>query len=283
MRTLLSRIRALFMRGGEDARLDDEVRLHVDELAAEYMRRGATPDQARRAARRTFGGVEQMKEQHRDGRGFRWVEDAWRDVRYAVRMLRRDRALAAIAVITLALGIGANTALFSVIDALMLRRLPVTRPDELRLFTIARSTPIPGVSFSYPLYEDFQTKADAFSGVIAAGNVNPMRVAMGGEGSGTDVARSQGVSGNFFSVLNVAAAAGRVLAAITSCSKALAIPPMPTSWPSLSSSFTIRPPPFPPRCCCRSRSRVGPLGRWPDRTCRPCRPQRRVLGSTLRA
>ena len=211
MRTLLSRIRALVLRRKLDSQLDEEVRAHLDELAAEYMRRGATPDQARRAARRAFGGVEQMREQHRDGRGFRWVEDAWRDVRYAVRMLRRDRALAAIAVITLALGIGANTALFSVIDALMLRRLPVTRPDELRLFTIARSTPIPGVSFSYPLYEDFQTKADAFSGVIAAGNVNPMRVAMGGEGSGTDVARSQGVSGNFFSVLNVAAAAGRVL------------------------------------------------------------------------
>ena len=120
------------MRRKLDARLDDEVRLHLDELAAEYMRRGATPDQARRAARRAFGGVEQMKEQHRDGRGFRWVEDAWRDMRYAVRMLRRDRALASIAVITLALGIGANTALFSVIDALMLRRLPVTKPDELR-------------------------------------------------------------------------------------------------------------------------------------------------------
>ncbi len=176
MRTLLSRIRALFLRRTLDSQLDEEVRAHLDELAAEYMRRGATPDQARRAARRAFGGVEQMKERHRDGRGFRWVEDAWRDVRYAVRMLRRDRVLASIAVITLALGIGANTALFSVIDALMLRRLPVTKPDELRLFTIARSTPIPGVSFSYPLYEDFQTKADAFSGVIAVGSVNSMRV-----------------------------------------------------------------------------------------------------------
>ena len=152
-----------------------------------------------------------MKEQHRDGRAFRWIEDTWRDARYAFRMLRRDKGLASIAVITLALGIGANTALFSVIDALMLRRLPVTNPDELRLFTIARSTPIPGVSFSYPLYEDFQTKADAFSGVIAVGNVNPMRVGMGGDGSGTEVARAQGVSGNFFSVLNLGAAAGRVL------------------------------------------------------------------------
>ena len=113
--------------------------------------------------------------------------------------------------ITLALGIGANTALFSVIDALMLRRLPVTRPDELRLFTIARSTPIPGFSFSYPLYEDFQTKADAFSGVIAVRERQPDAVALGGEGSGTEVARNQGVSGNFFSVLNLGAAAGRVL------------------------------------------------------------------------
>src|SRR5688572_7503144 len=211
MRMLLSRIRALFLRRESDAQLDEEIRTHLDALTAEYMRRGATEGQARLAARRAFGGVEQMKEQHRDGRGFRWVEDAWRDMRYAVRMLRRDKVLASIAVITLALGIGANTALFSVIDALMLRRLPVTNPDELRLFTIARSTPIPGFSFSYPLYEDFQTKADAFSGVIAMGNVNPMRVALGGDGSGTEVARGQGVSGNFFSVLNLGAAAGRVL------------------------------------------------------------------------
>ena len=211
MRMLLSRIRALFRRRELDAQLDEEVRVHLDELAAEYTRRGATPEQARLAARRAFGGVEPMKEQHRDGRAFRWIEDTWRDMRYAVRMLRRDKGLAAIAVITLALGIGANTALFSVIDALMLRRLPVTNPDELRLFTIVRGAALPGVSFSYPLYEDYQAKADAFSGVLAVGNVNPMRVGMGGNGSGTEVARAQGVSGNFFSVLNLGAAAGRVL------------------------------------------------------------------------
>jgi predicted permease len=211
MRMLLLRIRALFRQWKLDAQLDEEVRAHLDELAAEYTRRGATPEQARLAARRAFGGVEQMKEQHRDGRTFRWVEDTWRDARYAFRMLRRDKGLAAIAVITLALGIGANTALFSVIDALMLRRLPVTNPDDLRLFTIVRGTALPGVSFSYPLYEDYQAKADAFSGVLAVGNVNPMRVGMGGDGSGTEVARAQGVSGNFFSVLNLGAAAGRVL------------------------------------------------------------------------
>ena len=211
MRTLLSRIRALFRQSKLDDDLDADIRTHLDLLEADYVKRGATREAARLAARRAFGGIEQMKEQHRDGRAFRLVEDAWRDGRYAVRTLRRDKGLASIAVITLALGIGANTALFSVIDALMLRRLPVTKPDELRLFTIARSTPIPGVSFSYPLYEDFQTKADAFSGVIAVGNVNPMRVSMGGDGSGTEVARAQGVSGNFFSVLNLGAAAGRVL------------------------------------------------------------------------
>ena len=113
-------------------------RLHLDELAAESARRGATPEQARLAARRAFGGVEPMKEQHRDGRAFRWIEDTWRDMRYAVRMLRRDKGLAAIAVITLALGVGETTALFSVIDALMLRRLPVTNPDELQILPIVR-------------------------------------------------------------------------------------------------------------------------------------------------
>jgi len=175
MRVWLSRVVGLFRRRRGDEALDADVRLHLDLLSEEYERNGLTPEAARRAARRAFGGVEPMKERYRDARGLGWLEDLWRDIRYAVRMLRRDRGLAAIAVVTLALGIGANTAIFSVIDALMLRPLPVPRPGDLRLLTnvfpasdSARAGRGPGFSFSYPMYEDVRTKADAFSGVIAA-------------------------------------------------------------------------------------------------------------------
>jgi len=223
MRTILSRLRALFTRNHAERDLNDEVRAHLDLLAAEYERKGLTQDQARLAARRAFGGVEQMKERYRDGRSLRWLEDLWRDVRYAVRMLRRDRGLASVAVITLALGIGANTALFSVIDALMFKRLPVQKPDELTVLAIAREGRNPGSSFSYPYYEDLVKRADAFSGVLAFGNVNQTRVIVGGDadavaseassGSQAEIARSQSVSGNFFSVLGVRATVGRTLVA----------------------------------------------------------------------
>jgi predicted permease len=212
----------MFRRRRSDEALDADVRLHLDLLTEEYERNGLTPEAARLAARRAFGGVEPMKERYREARGLGWFEDLWRDIRYAVRMLRRDRGLAAIAVVTLALGIGANTAIFSVIDALMLRPLPVPNPGDLRLLTnvfpatdIARAGRGPGFSFSYPLYEDIRTKADAFSGVIAIGNINSMRVVIGGGSDANagpaEVAETQNVSGNFFSVLGVSASIGRTL------------------------------------------------------------------------
>jgi predicted permease len=211
MRTMWSRVRALFLRQRLDDVLEAEVRDHLESLTDDYVRRGLSPEQARLAARRAFGGVEPMKERYRDHRSLRWLEDLGRDIRYALRMLRRDRVVAAIAVVTLALGIGANTALFSVIDALMLKPMPVASPEKLRTFMIVRGGNQPGFSFSYPLYEDYQAKATAFSGLIAMGSVNPMRLAIGGGDGGTEVARTQGVSGNFFSVLSVGAAAGRTI------------------------------------------------------------------------
>ena len=93
MRIFLSRVRALLRRRALDARLDEEVRAHLEELAAEYERRGATREQARRAARRAFGGVEQMKEAHRDQRALSWAETLRQDVSYTGRQLRRRPAM----------------------------------------------------------------------------------------------------------------------------------------------------------------------------------------------
>jgi predicted permease len=131
MRTLLSRLRALFRRDQLDADLDGEVREHLELLAADYRRRGLTVDEARHAARRAFGAAEPMKEIYREGRGFRWIDDVRQDVRYGLRGLRRNPGFALVAIVTLALGIGANSAIFSLLDAVLLRPLPVTSPHEL--------------------------------------------------------------------------------------------------------------------------------------------------------
>src|SRR5687767_8329192 len=97
--------------------LDDELRYHLERDTAQNLRSGMDQEEARYAALRTFGGVEQSKEHSRDARGVRLIEEFWRDVRYGVRSLGKSRSFTTIAVLTLALGIGANTAIFQLLDA----------------------------------------------------------------------------------------------------------------------------------------------------------------------
>lgn len=111
--------------------LRDEMETHLSLLAEDYRRRGSSPDEARTAARRDFGGLDQAKESVRDRRGIPMLEHLWRDVRHAVRVLRKAPAFTSVAVMTLALGIGVNTAIFSVLDAVILRPLPFADPGRL--------------------------------------------------------------------------------------------------------------------------------------------------------
>src|SRR6476660_7556008 len=134
LRILLQRLRALFRRRNLEQELDDEIRVHIEMQIEDYERQGMTADEARYAALRKFGGVDQVKETYRDHRGLPAVETLLRDLAYGLRMLRRSPGTTAIAVLSLAFGIGVNTALFSAVDAVLLQSLPVKEPQRLIVF-----------------------------------------------------------------------------------------------------------------------------------------------------
>src|SRR5690349_22461373 len=111
--------------------LDADIREHIERETQDNIERGMTPEEARYSAMRKFGNVTRVKEETRDVWRVAWIEDLWQDIRYGMRMLRNSPGFAAVAVLTLVLGIGANTAILSLIDAVMLRSLPVEKPSEL--------------------------------------------------------------------------------------------------------------------------------------------------------
>src|SRR5215212_547865 len=125
------RLRALFDRSALDRELDAELRYHVERQAAEYVAGGMTREEARRAALRDFGGVTRSKERCREARGVRPVEDLRQDVLFGLRVLRRNPVFSLVAIVTLGLGVGANTALFSITNAVVFRPLPFEEPERL--------------------------------------------------------------------------------------------------------------------------------------------------------
>src|SRR4051812_313402 len=139
---LLARIRALVARHRLDADFDDEIATHLALLTDQHLRRGMTRDEAHRAAILAFGGAAQLKEQHREQRGLRIVDVTMQDLRYAVRSLRRSPGFATVAIVTLAVGIAAATAMFTVANAVLLRPLPYPEPE--RLVEISEVNPLKG-------------------------------------------------------------------------------------------------------------------------------------------
>ena len=125
----LSRLRGLFTKQKLEHELSDEIQSHIEMQIDDLVRQGMSLEEARYLALRKFGGVDQVKQTYRDGRTLTFVETFFRDLRYGLRMLRRSPGMTAVAILSLALGIGANTALFSVVDAVLLKTLPVHDPE----------------------------------------------------------------------------------------------------------------------------------------------------------
>jgi predicted permease len=206
LRRFLIRLSASAMRRQDEQRLKEEIEEHLALQTAENLRVGLSPAEARRQAVLKFGAVEALKEQYRDEQGLPLLEWLLHDVRYALRQLRKAPVFTVTAVLSLAVGIGANAAIFTLVDRVLLRSLPVSDPEELVFVTDQRVLNEPSPRFSYPFYAALKDN-DSLHGV-AAHFVMPLNAAMDER-----VARVRGelVSGNYFSVVGAGMQRGRPL------------------------------------------------------------------------
>ena len=206
------RFRSLLTRGRVEQELTDELRYHLDKLIEVKAARGMTAEEARYAALRELGGVEQLKEECRDMRRVNYIENLLQDVRYGLHQLRCNPGFAAVALLSLALGIGANTAIFQLLDAVRLRMLPVENPQQLAEVHLTNRRGRMGSFFNwhamltYAIWEQLRANHEPFSGVVAWAP-DDLNLAPRGE---VHLVRGLWVSGDFFSVLGVQPLLGRM-------------------------------------------------------------------------
>jgi len=206
MRILLSRFMGLFRRGRLEQELEDEVRSHLEMLEEENLRRGMPPEEARYAALRSFGGVDQTKERYREQRGLPFVDSFFQDIRYGLRGLRRTPGFAAVAILTLALGIGANTAIFSVVHAVLLRPLPYRDPGRLVYISEFWPHETPVKTVPNPDFANWSEHGQLFDGLAAYGGGAEVNLTGMGEPERLSGAR---VTADFFALLGVEPILGR--------------------------------------------------------------------------
>jgi predicted permease len=225
LRFVYLRLKGLLRKEQVEEELDAELRFHIQMRTQENILRGMTVEDARRDAQRRFGNLDRIKDAAREIKGGGMLETLWQDLRYGARMLRKKPGFTLVAVVTLAFGIGANTALFSVVDAMLLKMLPVTEPERLVLFkSLAAPEFSPGsytgysdidpatgqkvrTSFPFQSFQRMREQPGALSDIFAFGEVN-LNVNADGH---ADFASGQAVSGNYYAGLGVPAMVGRTI------------------------------------------------------------------------
>jgi predicted permease len=223
-RVFAARCRAWFSQRSADTDFGDEIETHIQMLTERYVRQGMPPEEAAAAARRQFGNPTLLAERWRETRSFLSPAALWRDVRFGARQLQRNPLLTTVAITSLALGIGANTAIFTVAKKVLLDTLPVERPRELRMLTwrSGHERPMPPVwgdvsstedggltsnAFSYPVLESLRKRTDAFADLIAFKDITMTASADGH----AEAVAAEMISGNAFPALGVSPVRGRAL------------------------------------------------------------------------
>ena len=201
---LFRRLLALVRTRRLDRELDDEVQAHLEMAERDARAAGLSPEEARRAARRSFGSIERIREEHRDRRSVRWIETLAKDFRYGLLLLKRDPGFAFVAISVMAIGIGANTAMFSLMDAVLLKPLPYPEPERMvRVWEAPTPTGRNGISTLN--FVDWKRLSTSFEALSATRGLN---AALTGQGDPARVAGMM-VSPDFFTVFGVKAALGR--------------------------------------------------------------------------
>ena len=204
---LLFRLRSLFRRKSMEEEMNEELRSHFERQVEKLAKSGLPPEEARRQARLKFGGLDQVKEACRDARGVNFIETSIDDLRYSVRMLAKDRGFAAVAILTLAIGIGANTAIFSLGNVFMFRPLPVKDAGHLCVVAVQYRADADPEQLSYLDYEDYRKQSDVFSDMTF---YDLKLSGIGSQGHASRIIMAY-VPSNFFSMLGIRPALGRLI------------------------------------------------------------------------
>jgi len=225
---LYVRLRSLICHAKVEEELDDELRFHQEQQAEKYMRAGMSREEALRQVRLDFGGLEQVKEDCREARGVSFLESVAQDLRYGLRMLMKSPMFTAVIILTLGLGIGANTAIFTLVNAVMLRSIPVRDPQQLVVAQWSarkwpqnvgtsgygdcaehrNATTVASCSLPYALLQEIQNQKEVFADAMAFAGPSQMNISDNGAAT---IAQGELVSGGYFQTLGVSSALGRTL------------------------------------------------------------------------
>src|SRR5881398_2315 len=211
LRNIAGGVRSLFRKEQVGQELDEELNGFLEMAAEEKMKQGMSRKDALRAVRLERGRVDVAREEVRSSGWESFVETCWQDLRFAIRMLRKSPAFTAVAVLTLTLGIGANTAIFTLLHASLWRPLPVKDPQEIfHLMRTSSEGDFAGeFSYSFPLFQQLSKIADSWGEMFATETVSSRKFSL--DTQSTERIVGEAVSANFFSVLHVEPSLGRVL------------------------------------------------------------------------